>query len=96
VDAHEPASTPPGQSLRVLFHFLETKSMFKKLVPVIALALIAGPVFAADAPASTPSSDQSSSSTTTKSHHKKHHSKKSTSKSDSSKSSDSAASAPAK
>jgi hypothetical protein len=25
--------------------------MFKKLIPVVALALIAGPVFAADAPA---------------------------------------------
>ena len=60
------------------FSPLETKSMFKKLVPVIALALIAGPVFAADPPATTPSSDQSSSSSTSKSHHgKKHHSKKS-------------------
>ena len=41
--------------------------MFKKLIPVIAFALIAGPVFAADpAPAT--------SSTTGSSHHKKHHS----------------------
>ena len=32
--------------------------MFKKLVPVVALALLAGPVFAADAPATTPSGDQ--------------------------------------
>ena len=54
--------------------------MFKKLIPVVALALIAGPVFAADAPASTPSADQSS--TASSKHHKnsKHskHSKKST------------------
>jgi hypothetical protein len=53
--------------------------MFKKLIPVVALALIAGPVFAADAPASA-STDQSS--TASSKHHKnsKHskHSKKST------------------
>ncbi|HEV3182291.1 MAG TPA: hypothetical protein VGY90_05720 [Steroidobacteraceae bacterium] len=54
---------------------LETTSMFKKLVPVVALALLAGPVFAADAPASTPSADQSS--TASSKHHKKSHSKKS-------------------
>jgi hypothetical protein len=47
--------------------------MFKKLVPVIALALLAGPVFAADAPATTPS-DQSS--TASSKHHKKSHSSK--------------------
>ena len=54
--------------------------MFKKLVPVVALALLAGPVFAADAPASSPSADQSS--TASSKHHKnsKHskHNKKST------------------
>jgi hypothetical protein len=44
--------------------------MFKKLVPVVALALLAGPVFAADAPATTPSADQSS--TASSKHHKKH------------------------
>jgi hypothetical protein len=44
--------------------------MFKKLIPVVALALIAGPVFAADAPATTPT-DQSSTATS-KPHHKKH------------------------
>ena len=43
--------------------------MFKKLIPVIALALIAGPVLAADPPAG--STDQTAS--TSKSH-KKHHS----------------------
>jgi hypothetical protein len=60
--------------------FLETQSMFKKLIPVIALALIAGPVLAADPPAS--GSDQSS-STSGKSHHGKgkHHGSKSGSKS---------------
>jgi len=47
--------------------------MFKKLVPVIALALLAGPVFAADAPATAPS-DQSS--TASSKHHKKSHSSK--------------------
>jgi len=67
--------------------------MFKKLVPVLALVLLAGPVFAADAPATTPSADQSSSAPA-KPHHKKH--KKSTSnKSDASKS-DSSATTPAK
>jgi hypothetical protein len=58
------------------FFNLETTSMFKKLVPVLALALLAGPVFAADAPASAPAADQSA-STPAKSHHKKNHSKKS-------------------
>jgi len=33
---------------------MEIKSMFKKLVPVLALALLAGPAFAADAPATAP------------------------------------------
>jgi len=46
--------------------------MFKKLVPVVALALLAGPVFAADAPASSPSADQSS--TASSKHHSKKHS----------------------
>ena len=52
--------------------------MFKKLVPVVALALLAGPVFAADAPASSPSADQSS--TASSKHHSKKHSKSSKSK----------------
>jgi hypothetical protein len=54
--------------------------MFKHLVPVVALALLAGPVFAAgQAPASTPSASQSS---TAPSKHHKHHSKSSKSKKD--------------
>ena len=53
--------------------------MFKKLVPVVALALLAGPVFAANAPASTPSADQSS--TASSKHHKKSHSSKHSKKS---------------
>jgi hypothetical protein len=57
--------------------------MFKKLVPVIALGLLAGPVVAADAPASTPGADQSSSAPA-KTHHKKHHKKATTKPSDSS------------
>jgi hypothetical protein len=50
--------------------------MFKRVVPVLSLILLAGPVFAADTP---PPADQSASapaakSTTTKKHHsKKHH-----------------------
>jgi len=53
--------------------------MFKHLVPVVALALLAGPAFAAgQAPASTPSADQSS--TASSKHHSKHHSKSSKSK----------------
>lgn len=56
--------------------------MFKKLVPVIALALIAGPVLAADPPASDTSTPAAS---TTKSHksHSKHHSSKKSHKSSS-------------
>ena len=50
--------------------------MFKKLIPVIALALIAGPVFAADpAPASASAAAKSSSH---KSSSSKHHSKSTT------------------
>ena len=49
--------------------------MFKKLVPVVALALLAGPVFAADAPATAPAAEQSAAPA--KSHHKKSHHKKS-------------------
>jgi len=64
--------------------------MFKKLVPVVALALLAGPVFAADAPATTPSADQSS--TASSKHHKKH-SKSSKSKKSAT---DTTSSAPAK
>jgi hypothetical protein len=50
--------------------------MFKQVVPVLSLILLAGPVFAAD---TAPSGDQSATapaakSTTTKKHHgKKHH-----------------------
>jgi hypothetical protein len=46
--------------------------MLKKLVPVLALALLAGPVFAADTTA--PAADQSASAPAKS--HKKHHSKK--------------------
>jgi hypothetical protein len=49
--------------------------MFKKLVPVISLLLLAGPVFAADTTA--PSSDTSASAPA-KTHSKKHHTKKHT------------------
>jgi hypothetical protein len=49
--------------------------MFKKLVPVVALALLAGPVFAADAPATAPAAEQPAAAA--KSHHKKTHHKKS-------------------
>jgi hypothetical protein len=51
--------------------------MFKKLVPVVALALLAGPVFAADAPATAPAGDQSSAASSK--HHKKGHSSSSSS-----------------
>ena len=44
--------------------------MFKKLVPVVALALLAGPVIAADAPATAPAAEQPAAPA--KSHHKKH------------------------
>jgi len=54
--------------------------MFKKLVPVIALALIAGPVFAADTPATTPAASQSSAPAKSGHHAKKGHHKSSKSK----------------
>jgi hypothetical protein len=64
--------------------------MFKKLVPVVALALLAGPVFAvAQAPASTPSAEQPSKASS------KHH-KHSKSSSKSKKSTTDSANAPAK
>lgn len=47
--------------------------MFKKLVPVVALALIAGPVFAADAPATAPAAEQGAAPAKA---HKHHHAKK--------------------
>jgi hypothetical protein len=51
--------------------------MFKKLVPVVALALLAGPVFAADAPATAPATAPAAEqpAAPAKSHHKKHHKK---------------------
>ena len=49
--------------------------MFKKLVPVLSLLLLAGPVFGADT--TTPSQDQSASAPA-KTHAKKHHGKKHT------------------
>ncbi|MDB6091349.1 MAG: hypothetical protein JWN85_4133 [Gammaproteobacteria bacterium] len=48
--------------------------MFKKLVPVISLLLLAGPVFAAD----TAAPSDTSASAPAKTHSKKHHSKKHT------------------
>jgi hypothetical protein len=79
------SGTRQGEAADPLFHSLEIKSMFKKLVPVIALALIAGPVFAADpAPASTDQAPAKSSS-------HKHHSKSKSSKHSKSASSDSTA-----
>ena len=62
--------------------------MFKKLVPVVALALLAGPVFAADAPATAPAAEQPAAKA--KTHKGKHHKK---AKADQSKD---AAAAPAK
>jgi hypothetical protein len=68
------SGTRQGEAADPLFHCLEITSMFKKLVPVIALALIAGPVLAADpAPASTDQAPAKSSS-------HKHHSKSKSSK----------------
>jgi ABC-type Co2+ transport system permease subunit len=68
--------------------------MFKKLVPVIALALIAGPVFAADAPATTPGASQSSTAPAKSSHHSKKSHK--SSKSSKAKSTTDSSTAPAK
>ena len=46
--------------------------MFKTLVPVLGALLLAGPVLAADAPAS----QGQSATAPAKTHHKKHHAKK--------------------
>lgn len=47
--------------------------MFKQVVPVLSLILLAGPVFAAD---TAPSADQSAAAPAAKSTTKKHHGKK--------------------
>jgi hypothetical protein len=52
--------------------------MFKKLVPVISLLLLAGPVFAADAPSSDTSASAPAKTHTTKKHHSKKHTKAAT------------------
>jgi hypothetical protein len=60
-------------------HSSGDKSMFKHLVPVVAVALIAGPAFAqsvgAQAPAAAPAAAAPAEKTPAKSstHHKKHH-----------------------
>jgi hypothetical protein len=48
--------------------------MFKQVVPVLSLILLAGPVFAADtAPAAADQSASAPAKSTAKKHHKKHH-----------------------
>ena len=56
---------------------LET-TVIKKLIPVLGLLLLAGPVFAADAPASTsaPAASADSAKAAPKSSSHKHHNKK--------------------
>jgi len=68
--------------------------MFKKLVPFVALALLAGPVFAADAPATAPAGDQSSAASSK--HHKKGHSSSSSHSKHNKKSTTDSSTAPAK
>jgi hypothetical protein len=74
-------NTRASRILRKHILAVETQSMFKKLVPVIALALIAGPAFAqstSPAPASsTPAASSSASDASKSSTHKKKHHKKS-------------------
>src|ERR1700745_3145269 len=70
-------NTPASRTLRA-HKSLSGDHMFKKLIPVIAFALIAGPAFAQStpAPASTPAASSSSSTDakdTKKEHKKKHH-----------------------
>jgi hypothetical protein len=69
--------------------FLESTSMFKKLIPVIALALIAGPAFAAQSTEAPKESKEAPAATSTpaKSTHKKHHKKATKEKKSSSESS---------
>jgi hypothetical protein len=47
--------------------------MFKQVVPVLSLILLAGPVFAADTPPADQSAATAPKSTTKKHHAKKHH-----------------------
>lgn len=49
--------------------------MFKRVVPVLGLILLAGPVFAADTPPPADPSASAPANSTTKKHHSKHHSK---------------------
>jgi hypothetical protein len=79
---------PPGQAAHP--YTLETTSMFKKLIPVIALALIAGPVLAADPP---PAGGDAATPAAKSSHHKSKHHKKAK---QTGSSTDSTATAPAK
>ena len=78
--------------LRTPFVTVETTSMFKKLIPVIALALIAGPAFAQStaAPAAAPAASSTEASKDTKATHKKKHHKKSEKSAEKSESSSSA------
>ena len=83
-------NTPASRTLRA-HKSLFGDHMFKKLIPVIAFALIAGPAFAQStpAPAAAPAASSSTadmSKDTKKEHKKKHHKKpeKSGEKSDSS------------
>ena len=55
--------------------------MFKKLIPVIAFALIAGPVLAADPPASSGASQSTSAPAKSSKHSKKSHKSSKSSKS---------------
>jgi hypothetical protein len=48
-------------------------SMFKQVVPVLSLILLAGPVFAADTPPADTSAAASTTKSTKKHHAKKHH-----------------------
>ena len=81
--AHEPVRHPARLKLRIP-NTLEITSMFKKLVPVIALALIAGPVFAADPPATGSTATAPAKSSSHKKHHSSSHKSKKSATTDSS------------
>jgi hypothetical protein len=54
-------------------HSSGDKSMFKHLVPVVAVALIAGPAFAQSAAAPAPAAAAEKGPAKSSTHHKKHH-----------------------
>ena len=69
----QPVGSFPVERCFPLTSFYRRRTVLKKVVPVLGLILLAGPVLAADAPSSGPAASAASDS---KPAHKKHHKKK--------------------